>query len=90
MCNSSNFRKLYYRKTSKKFKYNKGHFYQIIVLITIFLSDFLTLIPYFIKKCIVNNQTKAITGEDKSTLRINEDYIYTNIYDEEKRKKSKK
>ena len=81
----------YTNKKQKKInKDNGGHFYQIIILIVTFLSDFLLIIPYFIKKCLANNKTKTMTDEVKSPLKNNEDFIYNNINDEEIRKKSKK
>ena len=78
------------KKQTEINKDNGGHFYQIIILIVTFLSDFLSIIPYFIKKCLANNKTKTMTDEVKSPLKNNEDFIYNNINDEEIRKKSKK
>ena len=75
-----------YAKISKD---NGGHFYYILVLIFIFLSDFLSLIPFFIKKCLTNNKAKTIIDENKNDLRNNNDYIYNNAYKEEIIKKSK-
>ena len=78
------------KKKTEINKDNGGYFYQIIILIVIFLSDFLSIIPYSIKKCLANNKTKTMTDEVKSPLKNNEDFIYNNINDEEIRKKSKK
>ena len=72
-------------------KNKRGHFYHIIVLIIIFLSDFLSIIPFYIKKCLANNKqkTKILNNGAETPLRNNDDYIYNNALEDEKKKKSK-
>ena len=72
-------------------KYKRGHFYAIIILIIIFLSDFLSIIPFFIKKCLTNNnqKTKILNNGGETPLRNNDDYIYNNALEDEINKKSK-
>ena len=53
------------------------------------MSDFLSLIHFFIKKYLTNNKAKTIIDENKNDLRNNNDYIYNNAYKEEIIKKSK-
>ena len=52
-------------------KNKRGHFYHIIVLIIIFLSDFLSIIPFYIKKCLANNKqkTKILNNGAETPLR---------------------
>ena len=68
---------------------NRGHFYLTIIIIIFVLSDFLSLIPYFIKKNLANNKIKVIANENKTALKSDDDYIFNDAYEVEKKKKSK-
>ena len=79
------------KKQTEINKDNGGHFYQIIILIVTFLSDFLSIIPYYIKKCLANNnqKTKILNKGGETPLRNNDDYIYyiyNNALEDEKKK----
>ena len=67
-------------------KKGKGHFFQVIILITICLSDFLALIPYYINKKLSKTKNASIK-KDEDESNVNNDFIYNNPYLEETRKK---
>ena len=68
----------------------KGNFFKVVILITLCLSDFLALIPYYINKLLTKNKNKTITvkDKDKSSISNNDIFIYNNAYEDELRKKS--
>ena len=68
---------------------NRGHFYLTIIIIIFVLSDFLSLIPYFIKKNLANNKIKVIANENKTALKSDDDYIFNDAYEVEIKAKSK-
>ena len=47
-------------------KKGKGYFFQVIILITACLSDFLALIPYFIKQYLTKNKIEATIKKDEN------------------------
>ena len=75
-------------KSSKE----KGHFLETISTIVLSLSDFLAIIPYYIKSYLskrVEDKSKIlIPDNDDTSSRVNSTYIYTNIYQDELSKKS--
>ena len=66
-------------------KKGKGHFFQVIILITICLSDFLALIPHYINKYLTKNKNKnkVTTNKDKDKPIMTSNFIYNNPYEEE-------
>ena len=76
-------------KSSKE----KGHFQETISTIVVSLSDFLAIIPYYIKSFLskkVEDKPKPILPDnnDDNSSRAYSTYIYTNIYQDELTKKS--
>ena len=69
-------------------KKGKGHFFQVITLIIICLSDFLALIPYFIKQYLTKNKIEATIKKDENESNLRSNFIYNNAFLEEQRKKS--
>ena len=79
---------IYAAKEQEKInKKGKGHFFQVIILITICLSDFLALIPYYIKQHLTKNKNETIINQDEDLSNSGSIFIYNNPYLEEKRKK---
>ena len=79
---------IYAAKEQEKInKKGKGHFFQVIFLITICLSDFLALIPYYIKQHLTKNKNETIINQDEDLSNTGSIFIYNNPYLEEKRKK---
>lgn len=68
-------------------KKGKGHFFQVIILITICLSDFLALIPHYINKYLTKNKNKnknkVTINKDKDKPIMTSNFIYNNPYEEE-------
>ena len=64
-----------------------GHFLQVIVYITVCLSDSLAFIPYYINKKLTKTKNASIK-KDEDESNVNNDFIYNNPYLEETRKKS--
>ena len=66
-------------------KKGKEHFFQVIILITICLSDFLALIPHYINKYLTKNKNKnkVTINKDKDKPIMTSNFIYNNPYEEE-------
>ena len=69
-------------------KKGKGHFFQVTILILVCLSDFLALIPYFIKQYLTKNKMEATIKKDENESNLRSNFIYNNAFLEEQRKKS--
>ena len=69
-------------------KKGKGHFFQVTILILVCLSDFLALIPYFIKQYLTKNKIEATIKKDENESNLRSNFIYNNAFLEEQRKKS--
>ena len=69
-------------------KKGKGHFFQVTILILACLSDFLALIPYFIKQYLTKNKIEATIKKDENESNLRSNFIYNNAFLEEQRKKS--
>ena len=72
-------------------KNTKAYFYKIVILLSTFLSDFLAIIPYFIKKYLTKNKNKIImvADADTSSSRKDSSFIYNDAYKVELNRKSK-
>ena len=71
---------------TKKTNNDKGHLIQCINLFVTSLSDFLAIIPYFIKKRLSGeeNISRTVTkNEDEQSERSISNYIYNNAFDYE-------
>ena len=69
-------------------KKGNGHFFQVIIYITICFSDFLALIPYYIKQNLTKTKNEKKKKKDEDISNTSSIFIYNNPYLEEKRKKT--
>ena len=83
---------LLFKKTYKSDFKNRGHFYEFISLLINCLSDFLAIIPLYIKKYLTKNKSKTesyISNDDDTSTKTDNYYLYYNKIADEKKKKMK-
>ena len=89
-CLAQEFLDLYFKKNYRSDYKNQGHFYEVISLFLNCLSDFLVIIPLYIKKYLSKSKNKSqvfIPNDDESSTKTDDYYLYYNRAEVEKKKK---